>query len=105
MSKETREFFERLKNVKNDDTPAIGTGKAIGEGLKEGIMAFRDGLGQVWDAATPMFDHGRTELAAALFSGHAHVMYMHNENAVEEPQRELTSEPLQKKQEGRGLEI
>jgi hypothetical protein len=26
----------------------------------------------------PMFDHGRTEAAAALFAGHGHVMYGHD---------------------------
>jgi len=36
-----------------------------------------------------MFDHGRTELAAALFSGHSYVMYMRDgKERVDQPQKQ-----------------
>lgn len=31
--------------------------------------------GVLWDGAKPMFNHGRDELASALFRGDAHVVY------------------------------
>lgn len=51
--------------------------------LQEAAVSARSIAGQVWDNAKPMFDHGRTELAAALFSGHAHVMYMKGQEGVD----------------------
>ncbi len=41
------------------------------------MSKLREILGEAWDGAKPMFDHGRTEVAAAMFHGNAaHVMYM-----------------------------
>jgi hypothetical protein len=70
MSKAVREFFEQIKTAENPGI--LATAREIG--------------GQLWDNAKPMFDHGRTEAVAALFAGHAHVMYMHNEKGVEQDQ-------------------
>jgi hypothetical protein len=51
------------------------------------MAGVRDGLGQLWDAAKPAFDHGRTEAAAALFHGASgHVMYMRGQDGVEQGQ-------------------
>ncbi len=73
MSKATHEFFEEVKA----NEPSRGALEAVMNGIKEGLGAYREGLGQVWDGVTPMFDHGRMELAAALFHGNAaHVVYM-----------------------------
>ena len=87
MSKQTRAFIEQ---VKSGDSPGIAqTLKEIG--------------GQMWDAAKPMFDHGRTELAAALFAGHGHVMYMHNQDGVEQTQNQ--SQELPEVQQDMGRDI
>jgi hypothetical protein len=68
MSKRTRDFIDQ---VKSGESPSLA-------------QSFPEVGGQIWDAAKPMFDHGRTELAAALFAGHAHVMYMHEANTQNE---------------------
>ena len=83
MSKRTRDFIEQLKSGESPDLAQ--TVKEIG--------------GQFWDAAKPMFDHGRTELAAALFAGHAHVMYMHNSEPGVEKEQNLTQELPENQQE------
>lgn len=67
MSKQTQWFFEQLKN---------GEQPKLAESIQEAAGALKSIGGQLWDGVKPMFDHGRTELAAALFAGHAHVMYM-----------------------------
>ncbi len=89
MSKRTRDLIEQ---VKSGDSPGLA------ETLKEAG-------GQLWDAAKPMFDHGRTELAAALFAGHGHVMYMHNESGVEQsqPQQQAPEPPEVQQDMGRDL--
>ena len=69
MSKQSREVFEQIKS---------GEQPGVAEAIKEVG-------GRIWDAGKDMFDHGRTELAAALFAGHAHVMYMHNGPEVDQP--------------------
>jgi hypothetical protein len=56
---------------------------------REILESLKEAGGQAWDASKPMFDHGRTELAAAVFSGHGHVMYMHSDNEVEQPHHGL----------------
>ena len=63
MSKNTREFIEQLKQPES-----MGTIEAMTAGLTQGVKAFLDGAGKVWDEAQPMFDHGRTEAAAAWSS-------------------------------------
>lgn len=87
MSKRTRELIEQ---VKSGDSPGLA------ETLKEAG-------GRMWDAAKPMFDHGRTELAAALFAGHGHVMYMHNERGVEQSQQQAPEPPEVQQDMGRDL--
>jgi hypothetical protein len=64
----------------------MGPGDAAMEGIKESLGAFREAMGQVWDAVTPKFEHGATEIAAALLSGNdrGFVMYPRTENAVEQ---------------------
>jgi hypothetical protein len=61
MSKQSREFFEQIKA---GEQPSL-------------LETIREAGGQIWDSMKPMFDHGRTEAAAALFAGHGHVMYGH----------------------------
>ena len=87
MSKRTRDLIEQ---VKSGDSP--GLAEALGEAA-----------GRMWDAAKPMFDHGRTELAAALFAGHGHVMYMHNESGVEQAQQQAPEPPEVQQDMGRDL--
>jgi hypothetical protein len=74
---------------------SIGAAAAILRGIEQGAASLADGLGQVWDAAKPMFDHGRSEVAAAIFSGHGHVMYMHGgEDRGQNEGHGLPVEPL-----------
>lgn len=70
MSKQTNEFFEQLKA---GEQPGL-------------LQTIREAGGQLWDFMKPMFDHGRTEAAAALFAGHAHVMYMKNQKGNDQGQ-------------------
>lgn len=77
MSKRTNEFFEQLK---------AGEQPSLLETIKEAG-------GQIWDGMKPMFDHGRTEAAAALFAGHAHVMYMNGQEGIEQGQDQI--QPLE----------
>ena len=61
--------------------------------------------GQFWDGVKPMFDHGRTELAAALFSGHAHVMYMRGQEGIEQGQDQIQSPEQTQQKEVDGREM
>ncbi len=60
MSKNTTQFYEQIKS---------GEQPTFLDGIKEAASTLKDIGGQIWDGAKPMFDHGRTEAAAALFSG------------------------------------
>ena len=53
----------------------------------------------MWDGAKPMFDHGRTELAAALISGHGYVMYMRDQKEGVEQTQNHTQEPPEVQQD------
>lgn len=64
MSKQTREFFEKLQA--GQEPGLASTLKEIG--------------GKIWDAATPMVEHGSHEMASALFRGDAFVMYPRTAN-------------------------
>jgi hypothetical protein len=90
MSKATKAFFEQLNEGKEP---------GLLESIREAAASLKDIGGQLWDASKPMFDHGRTELAAALFSGHGHVMYMHEQKSKEQGQDQVqTAEPVQLKE-------
>ena len=90
MSKATKAFFEQLKAGE----PKI----SMMEAVKDGVQAVAPGLSlskilsDVGSEMSQLFDHGRTELAAALFSGHAHVMYMKGQEQVEQPQLQGVTE-------------
>jgi hypothetical protein len=88
MSKQTERFFEQLKS---SESPSLM------ERIQQAAEGAKGIAGQMWDGAKPMFDHGRTELAAALFSGHAHVMYMKSQeghdNGVEPAKEHVQPEP------------
>lgn len=66
---------------------AKGADKSL-QSVREAAEAAKSIGGQIWDGVKPMFDHGRTELAAAIFSGHAHVMYMKGNDGVEQEQKQ-----------------
>ena len=80
MSKQTRQFFEQLKS---------GEPPTLVESIKQAASLLKDVGGKLYDELKPMFDHGRTECAAALFSGHAHVMYMKGLDGVEQGQDQV----------------
>jgi hypothetical protein len=72
MSKQADKLFEERDSGKQP---------GLAEGLRQAASTANHIGGQIWDGMKPMFDHGRTELAAALFAGHAHVMYMKGEES------------------------
>lgn len=76
MSKHADKLFEEHDRGKQP---------GLVEGLKQAASTANDIGGQIWDGMKPMFDHGRTELAAALFTGHAHVMYMKGQEGPQLP--------------------
>lgn len=80
MSRQTNEFFEQLKG---------GQQPSLVETIKEAAASMKDIGGQIWDGMKPMFDHGRTEAAAALFSGQGHVMYMKGQEGIEQGQDQI----------------
>ena len=93
MSKQTKQFFEQIKS---------GEPPTLVESIREAAGAAQSIGGQLWDGMKPMFDHGRTELAAALFSGHAHVMYMKGQEGIEQGQDQAKESPEQAR-EGREM--
>jgi hypothetical protein len=90
MSKQTQQFFEQLKG---------GQEPSLVETVKEAAASLKEIGGQLWDGMKPMFDHGRTEAAAALFSGHGHVLYMKGQEGVEQGQDQVQSPDV-----GKGIE-
>jgi hypothetical protein len=90
MSQQTRQFFEQIKS---------------GEQQTSFVQSLKEVGGQMWDAAKPMFDHGRTEIAAALFAGHAHVMYMRGEAGIEQgqDQEQVKEQPDVQREQGREM--
>jgi hypothetical protein len=97
MSKQTQQFFEQVKN---------GESPSLVERLQQAASTAKGIAGQMWDDAKPMFDHGRTELAAALFAGHAHVMYMKGQEGLDngpEPEKEQATQSPQREQGGREM--
>jgi hypothetical protein len=88
-----------FKQLKDGEQPTFM------DSVKEAVASLKEIGGQIWDGGKPLFDHGRTE-AAALFAGHAHVMYMHGQQGVAQGQDQVQSPELtqQKEMEGREME-
>lgn len=98
MSKQTKRFFEQIKH--GEPSPASLATPTLAEQVREAAGNAKAIGGQIWDGMKPMFDHGRTELAAALFTGHAHVMYMKGQDGVE---HDKAIEPPEREHEGREM--
>ena len=81
MAKVSQELFEGK---------SMGFTEAAREGVKEAALGFlsaaREVGGSIWDGAAPMFNHGRTEMAAALFSGQPYVLYQRGVSGIEQGQ-------------------
>ena len=96
MSEASREFFSGATN----SGPEIGATEAAMEGMKEGVMAYREGLGKVWDALTPAFELGAEEFTRALYNGNAYVFHgdtiPQEQSHHEQPQHGLPVEPMRK---------
>ena len=110
MSKEAKQFLESIKQPEQ----SMGAVEATMEGVRGAVGAFLEGMGQVWDAGKPMFDHGRTEMSAALFTGNAHVMYMKGQQGIEQGQDqvpdlglpvEAMKQPEVQQEQDRGIEL
>lgn len=85
MSKETREFFEKLENAA---VPEVGAAQV---------------MGKLWDALTPAFELGAEEITRAMFTGHGYVF--HGDTIPEEMQQAPPIEPMHRQEERGGLEI
>ena len=97
MSKNTQEFFEQIKS---------GEQPTLIDRIKEAASTLRDIGGQIWDGAKPMFDHGRTEAASALFSeGNAHVIYMRGQEGIQQGQDQEQGKELPDHQRDDGREM
>lgn len=93
MSKHSKQYLEQLKQ---NEAPSLA------ESVRDAAEAAKSIGGQLWDGIKPMFDHGRTELAAALFTGHAHVMYMKGNDGVEQEKEQVKESP-ERQNEGREM--
>lgn len=111
MSKESKESKEAFKEIMR---PAEPVAEAAQGGLAAILSAAKDIGGQVWDAAAPMANHGKTELAAALFSPHGSgfVMYGGHDRQNEQqapdhglPAIEAVKQPEAQKEQDLGLEM
>lgn len=112
MSKATRKVFEEIKSGES-----MGAVQALREGISEGVGAFLSAAkevgGQIWDGVAPMANHGRTEMAAALFQGSHFIMYMKGQEGIEQGQDQVpdnglpieTVKPPEVQQERAGMEM
>ena len=98
MSKASRQFIEQIKQPE----ASMGALEATKEGVVGAIAAFLSGAKEVgdfvWDTGKPMFDHGRTEMAAALFSPHGSGFVMYggdNQQGQNQPMHGLPAETKQ----------
>ncbi|HEV3439902.1 MAG TPA: hypothetical protein VG122_21220 [Gemmata sp.] len=91
MSKQTKDFFEQLK---------AGQEPSLVESIKEAAAPLKEIGGQLWDGMKPMFDHGRSELSAALFNNSPFVLYMKSPEGVEQSQEQGRDEPQQQQEQG-----
>jgi hypothetical protein len=72
--------------------------QALKDGLKEGIGAFFAGLGKAIDtmqsspALNDLANHGRTELAAALYSGQSNAFVMYHRSQPEKDQPKMEAD-------------
>ncbi len=96
MSKQTQQFFEQIKS---------GGQPTLIEGIREASFSMKEIGGQIWDGLKPMFDHGRTEAAAALFSGQGHVMYMRGQEGIEQGQDQEQAKEMPEGQRDLGREV
>jgi hypothetical protein len=105
MSKQTKEFFER---VMQDQLPPMGAVEAAVNGVKEAVKSFAPSLSlgkilsDIGNEVTNQIAHGSHELAAALFSGSAFVMYP-RQQGQDDPQHGLPE--MQQEQERGGREM
>jgi len=79
------------EKVQQAEGPSITLAQILGETAKLSLSAVVSTVGQAYDLAAPVVDHplfahGRTELAAALFSGSGYVMYQRGQSGVEQGQ-------------------
>jgi hypothetical protein len=85
--------------------------KAVEEPGKSVLEQVRDMGVKIWDAGKPLFDHGRDEAAAALFSanGHAHVPYgwthANEGDEIAAPKTPEVQKEPEKEQEQDGLSL
>lgn len=94
MSKQTQQFFDQLKS---------GEKPTLLETIKEAASTIKDLGGRLWDEAKPMFDHGRSEAAALLFTGQSYVMYMKAGQGAEHTQDHSANAAEQQTDLGREL--
>jgi hypothetical protein len=94
----------------SEQQQSMGAIEAATEGIKEGVKAFAPGLtlgkilSEIGETAKHMNDMGRSELAAALFSGtsNAFVMYPRDNN---QPAKDGEGQQMNPPEQDRGMEM
>jgi hypothetical protein len=100
MSKNSREFFERIKDGEKPMGPI--------ETMKEGIQAVAPGLslsrilGDIGNELKNQAAHGSHEMAAALFNGNSFVMYP-RQQGHDDPQHGLAEQQQEQDRGGREM--
>lgn len=107
MSKQTREFFDKLK----EDPKTLGAIEAAVQGVREAVQAYAPGLTlsnilqDVGAELKQQMAHGSHEMAAALFRGDAFVLYPREGKESENVQGHGLPDEVQKEQERGGREM
>ncbi len=73
---------------KSNDKP-----RTLGDAIKDMANAIREKGGKVWDEIAPVMEHGKTEIAHALFHGGPYAFNMETEkDAQPDPGKEMEQE-------------
>ena len=73
------------------ESSGINLFEELSSAIKDGLDFARDIGGDIWDAATPAFEKGASELVSVAYRGEAHVLYGNTANGPEQQDRD---EPL-----------
>jgi hypothetical protein len=81
MSKRAKQWMDKIRS---------GEEFSFSESIKEAGASLIDIGGRIWDGVAPTVNMGKSEIAAAMFSGHGYVMYgrTHEGGAQEQIQEE-----------------
>ncbi len=101
-----------MREKQEQPEKSMGPVEAALTGVAIGVSEFAGAMGKVWDAAAPMFNHGRDEAASVLFTGSGHVMYgwgrekdQQDVSEVEAPKTPEVQQEAQQEKERGGREM